>query len=672
MKKPITLCLAVLCALAWAAEAKSHTYNNTYENHQNERTNLPPTIRGTSNLDKIKIGDPINFSAIATDTSGRLVSVKVFVKTYNERDFTAYPMNPGTDGVYRFDELVHQVGLTEYYYTATNDIGLTAFDGTVKAPYLIPTLFPFPVTMSPIAHRMSVSGFDYAIFNIWELDAKIGGETLEYLDVIGVFYTDTICDANNHCEVVERPAGSLIYEGFFRANESFLVYGDNPNTPAKEGLVEGEPFKYKLYRRRDNAVYDAEGTLRDSSFDFVFANGGGSHLASLIAFCKQKVALKKGGNYWSTYLEPKDPSFDVMMANEPSVTGISDDQQNSWQPGASNNTLTTYTPGKGYLVFMSANDEIEVEGNKLAPSSVSVQLNEGPKPTIIGCPYDLPENVENVFPQGSSSNINTIDKFIRLDNGNFFVDTYLPVFGINLWVDKNMNPGEAYAVRVISTDPNFTFPAPMGPFTRKAANPQSVKSLLPQEISAIERYMHVVLPAQAWKTMPAPESEVRAYNAEGKLVGQASINEQASILIIDGMKIKEDESFTLKLWSPLTNKASEIRVKSWSLGDGAYHNHEAAIVELAASEAEYSNGFTAYPNPVNGTLNVMFDLEAAQEVSLAITDIAGKVVKDITHENYEQGAHQLSVQTTDLTAGVYLLRIQKGKTIEIKKIIVSQ
>ena len=71
---------------------------------------------------------------------------------------------------------------------------------------------------------------------------------------------------------------------------------------------------------------------------------------------------------------------------------------------------------------------------------------------------------------------------------------------------------------------------------------------------------------------------------------------------------------------------------------------------------------SVYPNPVVDSFNVNLSSKFnANEVSVVVTDMTGKVVKTF-------GAAE-SYNVSDLAAGVYVVKITDGKLTETKKII---
>lgn len=66
-----------------------------------------------------------------------------------------------------------------------------------------------------------------------------------------------------------------------------------------------------------------------------------------------------------------------------------------------------------------------------------------------------------------------------------------------------------------------------------------------------------------------------------------------------------------------------------------------------------------YPNPLNNTqeLNIEFELTKQEELSITITDITGRTVKEFTAKEYQQGKHHLSADLTGLSRGMYYVSV---------------
>ena len=80
-----------------------------------------------------------------------------------------------------------------------------------------------------------------------------------------------------------------------------------------------------------------------------------------------------------------------------------------------------------------------------------------------------------------------------------------------------------------------------------------------------------------------------------------------------------------------------------------------------------------YPNPVayNGT--VQFDLGVSEKVSMSIYTLDGKLIESITPQTMEAGKKkEIRFNAADLAAGIYIVKVKVGNTIQTGKFIKTQ
>lgn len=76
-----------------------------------------------------------------------------------------------------------------------------------------------------------------------------------------------------------------------------------------------------------------------------------------------------------------------------------------------------------------------------------------------------------------------------------------------------------------------------------------------------------------------------------------------------------------------------------------------------------------YPNPSSDKITIRFELEKKQRVEVQLTDLTGKIIREIVYNNAYLSHETLN--TADLSAGTYLvkLRFENGETLNKKLII---
>ena len=76
-----------------------------------------------------------------------------------------------------------------------------------------------------------------------------------------------------------------------------------------------------------------------------------------------------------------------------------------------------------------------------------------------------------------------------------------------------------------------------------------------------------------------------------------------------------------------------------------------------------------FPNPVNERATIEFYLENEMPVEISFTDIHGRVVYAAEKSALNAGRNQLTFDTGNMAAGVYLCRLKKGNETLYRKIV---
>lgn len=90
---------------------------------------------------------------------------------------------------------------------------------------------------------------------------------------------------------------------------------------------------------------------------------------------------------------------------------------------------------------------------------------------------------------------------------------------------------------------------------------------------------------------------------------------------------------------------------------------------------EVSNiDFIIYPNPVSRDeiLKLDFNLVNADDVNIELYDLLGNKVKSVANGYFASGEHQIDLNISDLTPGVYLYAVQAGNVKTTKKITITE
>lgn len=76
-----------------------------------------------------------------------------------------------------------------------------------------------------------------------------------------------------------------------------------------------------------------------------------------------------------------------------------------------------------------------------------------------------------------------------------------------------------------------------------------------------------------------------------------------------------------------------------------------------------------YPNPFNPSTLIRFGIPEKSTVKIAVYNLIGEKVADLVSEEMNAGYHEIQFNANQLSSGVYLYRIEAGRFISVKKML---
>jgi hypothetical protein len=76
-----------------------------------------------------------------------------------------------------------------------------------------------------------------------------------------------------------------------------------------------------------------------------------------------------------------------------------------------------------------------------------------------------------------------------------------------------------------------------------------------------------------------------------------------------------------------------------------------------------------YPNPFNPTTNIHFDLPLAETVRIEVFDVLGRRMMVLADETLPAGQHALPLDASRLPSGIYLYRVQAGRSEAVGRMV---
>lgn len=136
-----------------------------------------------------------------------------------------------------------------------------------------------------------------------------------------------------------------------------------------------------------------------------------------------------------------------------------------------------------------------------------------------------------------------------------------------------------------------------------------------------------------------------------------------SVPLVYQMSIIPDSAM---IWLSASNQTTPA-VNSYLYVDGL--SFTGAASGLAANQ-ETVSGLIAYPNPVREKLTIQFAATKPEKLTIELTDVMGRVVKNIFAGPVSGNYHQ-ELPVSDLAKGLYLLKISSSETVQTKRIVIE-
>jgi hypothetical protein len=95
----------------------------------------------------------------------------------------------------------------------------------------------------------------------------------------------------------------------------------------------------------------------------------------------------------------------------------------------------------------------------------------------------------------------------------------------------------------------------------------------------------------------------------------------------------------------------------------------AAVLAAKAADAA-AVGINVFPNPANGRAIINYNVAGTSEqVSVVLSDLMGRQVRVLENAAKSAGKQSVSLSTTDVAAGTYLVRVQVGEKVATRKVV---
>ncbi|HPI20012.1 MAG TPA: hypothetical protein PKY56_06535 [Candidatus Kapabacteria bacterium] len=248
----------------------------------------------------------------------------------------------------------------------------------------------------------------------------IGERPIAAGDAIGVFY--------------EASPGEWLCGGYgvwTGQSIGITVWGDNPETPEKDGFAVGEYITYRFWDAIEEKEYFAEATYQVGPN--VFEINGFSILSSLntVPGAEIVIPLNDSWNLISSNVITTNMEMEEIFSGVDNVKIVKNEAGEIYSPEFNINQIGNWNVKEAYLVCMEAPSLLTIEGYAALPQIYPINLSAGWH--LISYLRNSPMNITEAL-ASISENIIIVK--------NRMGDIYSPVFGIN--TIGNMQAGVGY------------------------------------------------------------------------------------------------------------------------------------------------------------------------------------------------------------------------------------
>ncbi|CUU08034.1 Por secretion system C-terminal sorting domain-containing protein, partial [Candidatus Thermokryptus mobilis] len=112
-------------------------------------------------------------------------------------------------------------------------------------------------------------------------------------------------------------------------------------------------------------------------------------------------------------------------------------------------------------------------------------------------------------------------------------------------------------------------------------------------------------------------------------------------------------------------------IGTWGYGLAVYREG-GVIIKVEDEKTKFPEKYVLYqnyPNPFNPNTKIEFELPEKANIKLTINDILGREIEKLVDKEYNSGKYQVEFNGSNLPGGVYFYRLEAGKFVSVKKMI---
>lgn len=540
---------------------------------------------------------------------------------------------------------------------------------------------PFTRSYTPLA--MDMTGQDYTYINYeypipagWQYNntglfhiisiektamPNICGSDLQIGDLIGVFYHDF--NGNLKC------GGWARWQD--KANMGLIAQGDDTQTTPgiKDGFATGEIMNWRVYSYDEQKSYPAQpeyktgaGLLSNNKWQSM----GLSIIQGVDGQTQETLTIPQGWSGLSGYLAPQPNSMATVLAPISDELIILQNLQGVYYPLGGINTIGNWAYNKGYVIKLTDEADLKLTGCPGANKTIGLAAGWNLIPVISRCDVAIDDLFAPVMNKLS---------IIKEVAGT---GIYWPAMGIQT-LDV-FNPGKAYFVAV-SQNATVTFQECDPTKSQSSGSYAEPINTTSWNTPAKTPSTHVIALKADISSLAGAGDFIGAFTSEGICAGIVQIQENTATYAItvfgndfstdEKEGFHADEMMQFRLFKSQNGETIVLEAEfdqslpSW---DGKFQDNGLSAItsmQLAASGTD-ENSYQRvrfYPNPANE--KVIFSAKDQEAFSVSLQNMGGEMM--LQEKITENG----SLDLTGISAGVYIVKIEKGDFTTYEKLVLQ-
>ncbi|MBI4931851.1 MAG: T9SS type A sorting domain-containing protein [Bacteroidetes bacterium] len=89
------------------------------------------------------------------------------------------------------------------------------------------------------------------------------------------------------------------------------------------------------------------------------------------------------------------------------------------------------------------------------------------------------------------------------------------------------------------------------------------------------------------------------------------------------------------------------------------------------SEAGNISSFNVFPNPTGNSTEISYSLQSSSDVKAELFNLVGEKLKSVSSGNQSAGVHKITIDCTDITNGIYFVKLIANRTEQTITLSVS-